>query len=206
VLPVILSDAGIHRGAAVVMPQFDYSFLKSVGTDVIISATAEIRRPDIVSIGSHVAIDTAYITTAADIADYVHIGPYVTIIGGPKARLVMGRFTNLAAGARVICGSDRFMGDGLIGPASIPDAYKDRMKLAPVVLEDFANVGTNAVLMPGVTLAQGCVIGACSLVTHSTHPWTVYVGVPARAMKGRPSEQMLRYAAEMGYVIAAKQK
>ena len=188
------------------MTGFDYASLKSVGTDVVISPNAEIRRPDMVSIGSHVAIDTAYITTAAGIADYVHVGPYVTVIGGPKARLTMGHFTNLAAGARVICGSDRFMGDGLIGPASIPDAYKDKMKLAPVVLEDFANVGTNAVIMPGVTLAQGSVIGAGSLVTHSTEPWTVYVGVPAWPLKARPREQMLRYAAEMGYVIAAKQK
>jgi acetyltransferase-like isoleucine patch superfamily enzyme len=188
-------------GAAVIMAEFDYSLLKSVGTDVVISAQAEIRRPEMVSIGSHVAIDTAYITTAAEIADYVHIGPYVTVIGGPKARFVMGRFTNLAAGTRVICGSDRFMGDGLIGPASIPDLYKDKMKLAPVVLEDFANVGTNAVVMPGVTLAQGSVVGACSLVTHSTEPWTVYVGVPARPLKARPHEQMLRYAAEMGYTI-----
>ena len=186
------------------MADFDYSSLKSVGTDVVISPNAEIRRPQIVSIGSHVAIDTACITTAAEIADYVHIGPYVTVIGGPKARLGMGHFTNLAAGCRVICGSDRFMGEGLIGPASIPDEFKDKLKLAPVILEDFANVGTNAVIMPGVTLAQGSVIGACSLVTHSTEPWTVYVGVPARPLKARPREQMLRYAAEMGYVIAAK--
>jgi len=186
------------------MADFDYSSLKSVGTDVVISPNAEIRRPQIVSIGSHVAIDTACITTAAEIADYAHIGPYVTVIGGPKARLGMGHFTNLMAGCRVICGSDRLMGEGLIGPASIPDKFKDKMKLAPVILEDFANVATNAVIMPGVTLAQGSVIGACSLVTHSTEPWTVYVGVPARPLKARPREQMLRYAAEMGYVIAAK--
>jgi acetyltransferase-like isoleucine patch superfamily enzyme len=188
------------------MTDFDYSSLKSVGTDVVISPNAEIRRPHLVSIGNHVAIDTACITTAAEIADYVHIGPYVTVIGGPNARLTMGRFTNLAAGTRVICGSDRFIGEGLIGPASIPDEYKDKMKLAPVVIEDFANVGTNVVIMPGVTLGQGSVIGACSLVTHSTEPWTVYVGVPARPLKMRPRERMLRYAAEMAYVIAAKQK
>jgi acetyltransferase-like isoleucine patch superfamily enzyme len=116
----------------------------------------------------------------------------------------MGHFTNFAAGCRVVCGSDRFMGEGLIGPSSIPDRYKDRMKLAPVVLEDFANVGSNAILMPGVTLAQGSVIGAGALVARSTEPWTVYTGVPARPVKARPSETMLRYAAELGYVIAAR--
>jgi acetyltransferase-like isoleucine patch superfamily enzyme len=186
------------------MAEFDYSLLKSVGTDVVISPNAEIRRPQLVSIGNHVAIDTAIITTAAEIGDYVHIGPYVTVIGGPKARLTIGRFVALAAGTRVICGSDRFMGEGLMGPASIPDAYKDKMKLAPVVLEDFAAAGTNAIILPGVTLAQGSVIATGSLLTHSTEPWTVYAGNPARPLKVRPRERMLRYASEMGYVIAAK--
>ena len=175
-----------------------------IGTDVVIGPNVDIRRPHLVSIGSHVSIDTgAYITTAAEIGDYVHIGPYITVIGGAEARLVMGHFTNLAAGARVICGSDRFQGDGLIGPASLPAKYKDTMKLAPVILENFANVGTNAVIMPGVTLAEGSVVGACSLVTKSTEPWTIYTGIPAKPVKARPRDKMIAYAAELGYVTAA---
>ena len=175
-----------------------------IGEDVRFGPNVNIRRPQLVTIGSHVAIDAgAYVTTAADVGDYVHIGPYVTVIGGPDARLFMRNFTNLAAGCRVICGSDRFLGEGLIGPASLPDEFKDRMNLAPVVLEDFANVGTNVVIMPGVTLAQGTVIGACSLVTASTEPWTVYTGIPAKPRKSRPWQTMVRYAEQLGYVTDA---
>ncbi len=187
------------------MPEYQSSAFSKIGIDVHIGPQVDIRRPHLVTIGDHVAIDNgAYITTAAEIEDYVHIGPYVTVIGGERARLIMRNFTNLAAGCRVICGSDRFMGEGLIGPASLPDRYKDRMKLAPVVLENFANVGTNAVIMPGVTLAEGSVIGACSLVTASTEPWTIYTGTPARAIKSRPRETMIRYAAELGYLNGAR--
>lgn len=184
--------------------EVNFRSLARVGDDVRFGMNVDIRRAQLVAIGSHVSIDTgAYITTAADIGDYVHIGPYVTVIGGPDARLVMGNFTNLAAGCRVICGSDRFMGEGLIGPASLPDEFKDRMNLAPVVLEDFANVGSNAVIMPGVTLAQGTVIGACALVTESTEPWTVYTGIPAKPRKSRPWKRMVRYAEQLGYVTDA---
>ena len=184
-------------------PYHTSAFAK-IGTDVRIGPNVDIRRPHLVSIGSHVSIDTgAYITTAAEIGDYVHIGPYVTVIGGAEARLVMGHFTNLAAGTRIICGSDRFQGDGLIGPASLPAKYKDTMKLAPVILENFANVGTNAVIMPDVTLAEGSVVGACSLVTKSTEPWTIYTGIPARPVKPRPRDKMIAYAAELGYVTSA---
>src|SRR6185437_11342973 len=114
------------------MSAYDYSSFKNVGNDVLIGPNADFRRPHLISIGSHVAIDTGtYITTAANIGDYVHIGPYVTVIGGEQALLVMGNFTNLAAGCRVICGSDLFQGAGLIGPATLPKKYKDEMKLAP---------------------------------------------------------------------------
>jgi acetyltransferase-like isoleucine patch superfamily enzyme len=184
--------------------EIDAKTFARMGKDVRFGKNVDIRRPQLVALGSHVAIDSGvYITTAAEIGDYVHIGPYVTVIGGPEARLVMRSFTNLAAGCRVICGSDRFMGEGLIGPASLPDEFKDKMTLAAIVLEDFANVGTNAVIMPGVTLAQGTVIGACSLVTQSTEPWTVYVGIPAKPRKSRPWQTMVRYAEQLGYVIDA---
>jgi galactoside O-acetyltransferase len=54
--------------------------------------------------------------------------------------------------------------------------------------------------MPGVTIAEGSVIGACSLVTKDTEPWTIYMGVPARAVKIRKKEKMLQYAKELGYL------
>ncbi len=181
------------------MPEFNYCALKSVGNDVVISPNAEIRRPHLVSVGNHVAIDTACITTAAEINDYTHIGPYVSVIGGAKGKFVMGNFCNIAAGSRIICVSDRQRGEGLTGPASIPDQYKDSVEAAPVKVGNFVAVGTNVVIMPGVTLAEGTVVGACSLVTKNTEPWTVYVGIPAKPIKVRERDTMLRYAAELGY-------
>ena len=90
------------------------------------------------------------------------------------------------------------MGDGLVGP-TIPEKFKDTVKVAPVVFERYANIGTGVVIMPGVTLAEGAVVGANSLVTVSTDPWTVYVGSPARPVKERPKEKILSYAKELGY-------
>jgi galactoside O-acetyltransferase len=67
------------------------------------------------------------------------------------------------------------------------------------VLELFAGVGTNVVVLPGVTLAEGSVIGACSLVTKSTEPWTVYAGIPAKPLKSRRRDKMIAMARELGY-------
>lgn len=74
-------------------PQYDTSLLKSCGQDVFISELVEIRRPHLVSVGSHVSIDSGvYLTTGAIIGDYTHISPYITIIGGAKSTLVVEDF------------------------------------------------------------------------------------------------------------------
>jgi dTDP-4-amino-4,6-dideoxy-D-glucose acyltransferase len=183
---------------------YDLSKLKSVGEDVFISNNVEIRRPHLVQVGSHNAIDTGfYCTTNLSIGDYIHIGPYVTVIGGAQGLLKMSNFTTIAAGSRIVCGSDLHLGEGLIGP-TIPDQYRDRVLIKPVVFEDFASIATNVVIAAGVTLAQGTVVGANSFVNKDTEPWTIYVGNPAKPIRVRNKEKMIKYANELGYKVEIK--
>jgi dTDP-4-amino-4,6-dideoxy-D-glucose acyltransferase len=178
---------------------YDPALLQKIGEDVFVSQNVEIRRPHLVSLGNHVAIDTGfYITTRAEIGDYVHIAPYVTVIGGADAFFKVGNFSGISAGCRIVCATDAYLGEGLTS-CIIPDQYRDRVINEPVIIDDFAAIGTNVVIMPGVTIGEGCAIGACALVTADTEPWTVYVGIPARPIKIRPKETMLNYARELGY-------
>jgi acetyltransferase-like isoleucine patch superfamily enzyme len=178
--------------------QYDRSLLKSCGDDVFISARVEIRRPHLVAVGSHVAIDPGfYCTTQADIRDYVHIGPYVTVIGGALAVLTLKGFNAIGAGCRIACASDELMGAGLSGFS--PPEYRDKIRYEPVVFERFATITTNVVVLPGVTLGEGSVVGACSLVTKSTEPWTIYAGIPARPRKQRRRDKMIAAARALGY-------
>ena len=177
--------------------EYDYQKLKAAGANVYISKTVDIRRPNMVSIGSHVAIDTGfYLTTKAKIENYVHIGPYVTCIGGAGARLVVKNFVGVAAGARLICLGDEHLGFGLGGPL-VPQEYRDQTVGGEIVLEEFSAIGTNAIVFPGVTIAEGCVVGAGSVVTKDTRPWTIYVGNPARPVRIRESTNMKNYATKL---------
>ncbi len=182
----------------IVSPQYNTSLIKRVGEDVFVSANVEIRRPHLITIGNHVAIDTgAYITTAAEIGDYVHIGPYTTFIGGERGFFKIGNFSGIAAGCRIICASDDYLGSGMIGP-TIPKKYQVIIA-EPVILEDFVTLGVNVIVMPGVKLGEGSVVAAGSIVTKDTEPWYVYAGSPARRIKERPRETILAYAKELGY-------
>lgn len=44
-------------------------------------------------------------------------------------------------------------------------------------------IGTGAVILPGVTVGEGAVVGANSVVTRDVLPYTVVGGVPARKIK-----------------------
>jgi acetyltransferase-like isoleucine patch superfamily enzyme len=169
------------------------------GIDVFLNDFVSITRPELVKIGNHVAIDFGFVcTTGLVIGDYVHISPHVSVIGGKKTSLNIEDFCFISTGSRMICGSELFQGDGLIGPM-IPDEYKDNQILEPITLKRFSGVCANSVVMPGVVISEGSVLGANSFLKESTEPWTIYAGSPARPIKQRKKEKMYSFAKEMGY-------
>ena len=177
--------------------QFPYQALLRCGENVFISNSAEIRRPHHVEIGSNVAIDSGvYITSKAKIGNYVHIGPYVTCVGGEGADLIIGNFATIAAGARLICLGEKHLGGGLVGP-NIPTEFVDERIGGKIILEDYASIGTNAVILPGVTISKGSVVGAGSVISQDTEPWKIYFGNPARIVRDRPKNLMEKYGFEL---------
>ena len=61
-------------------------------------------------------------------------------------------------------------------------------KGAPVVVGDNAFVFSNALIMPGVTIHEGAVVLAGSVVTKDVPAWNVVGGNPARIIKKRTTE------------------
>lgn len=51
-----------------------------------------------------------------------------------------------------------------------------------VVIEDWAYIGSGSHIMPGVTIGEGALVAACSVVTKSVPPHTVVAGNPARVI------------------------
>ncbi|MBL7137192.1 MAG: acyltransferase [Bacteroidales bacterium] len=54
---------------------------------------------------------------------------------------------------------------------------------APIVIEDETWLGSNCVVLPGVTIGKHCVIAAGSIVTKDIPPFSVAAGNPARVLK-----------------------
>jgi carbonic anhydrase/acetyltransferase-like protein (isoleucine patch superfamily) len=47
--------------------------------------------------------------------------------------------------------------------------------------------------MPGITIGDGAVIGASSVVTRAVEPYAIVAGIPARLVKERFSEEIRRF-------------
>ena len=60
-----------------------------------------------------------------------------------------------------------------------------------VVIEKDVWIGANATILKGVVVAEGCVIGAGTVLTKSTEPYGIYAGVPRRRIAERFTEQDL---------------
>jgi dTDP-4-amino-4,6-dideoxy-D-glucose acyltransferase len=165
--------------------------------DIRISKDADVR--DYCITGSHVSIDKwVYCSVRLEIyGNYVHIAPFSSIIGGTLGKCIMGHFTGISAGGRIICASDDFV-NSLLCPI-VPIKYRS-VKGGIITLKDFSLVGTNAVVMPNITMAEGSVLGAGAVLTHDTEPWTVYVGIPARPVKTlRNKKLILDNARKLGW-------
>lgn len=130
---------------------------------------------DFVFIGRH---------RTARIGSYVHIASFSSITGGGD--LEIGDFVGIASGSRIMTGSDSPY--GLFGP-TIPDEFRD-VKRGFVKISDHVFVGVGSIIFPDVTIGEGAVIGAGSIVRHDLDPWGVYMGIPAVKVKERDGERV----------------
>ena len=64
--------------------------------------------------------------------------------------------------------------------------YPDRPRDKRVKIEAWADIGTGAVVLPGVTIGRGSIIGAARSLLKDVPPFAVVAGVPARLLRGRP--------------------
>lgn len=154
-----------------------------IGNDVLIDDWVRIKRPNLVKIGNHVAIDWGFFcSTQLDIGDYVHISPFVSCIGGETTKLITKGFNNIMAGARIICGSDRYDDSGLFG-AMIPKEFKGKQILGTVTFEEFASMATNSIVLPNSILRKGVLLAVNSVLIGDTEEWGIYKGNPAKLVK-----------------------
>ena len=133
---------------------------------------------DGVFIGAQAYIQGRFDGTAK-IGNHVWIGPQAYF----DARdLILGDHVGWGPGAKVLGSSHTGF------PIDRPIIETD-LEILPVRVGAWADIGTGAVLLPGVTIGEGSIIGAGAVVTHDVPPFSIVAGVPARFMRWRDGYQ-----------------
>jgi acetyltransferase-like isoleucine patch superfamily enzyme len=153
---------------------------KRFGNGVQIGRGAIVKHPETIEIGDGVFVgEQSFLQGRCDgtcvIGDYAWLGPH----GYFDARaLEIGEYVGWGPGAKVL-GSEH---TGL--PADVPITRTD-LVIAPVRIGPWADVGVNAVVLPGVTVGKGAIVGAGAVVTKDVPAFAIVAGVPARFMRWR---------------------
>ena len=165
----------------------------AVGRDVLVSRKCSIYGAEKMTLGDNVRIDDFCILSGTvEIGSCVHVSAYTALYGA--AGIKIGNFCNMSLRVSLFSACDSVDGECLISPL-VPKEMTC-IKSAPIVLNDFVAVCTDTTVFPGVVFAEGSVLGACSLLTKSTEPWTIYTGTPAKFYKKR-SDHMKSLAEEL---------
>ncbi|MWV29457.1 acyltransferase [Aurantiacibacter rhizosphaerae] len=158
----------------------------ALGANVKVSDKASIYEPEKITIGDFSRIDDfCVISGRVTLGRNVHIAPFCLVAGGEPG-VVMEDFAGLAYGVQVFSQSDDYSGRSLTNP-TVPAAYKHETKRA-VRIGRHTIIGARAIVMPGVSMAEGTAVGAGALVSKSTQEWSIYAGSPARRVKKRSSD------------------
>ncbi len=112
--------------------------------------------------GDYVRMDTSY-------ADMIYIGDY----------------THITSGCRLLC-HQRDLTGYCVGDNAAELGYRT----GEIHIGKGVMVGMETLIMPGVTIGDGAIIGAGSIVTRDIPAWTIATGRPARVVKQIPERKI----------------
>ena len=112
----------------------------------------------------------------------VFIGSHIYIDAGHADKIYIEDFAHITAGTVLLC-HKRELKDYCVGDnyANLP------YKTGEIHIGRGCSTGTGTLIMPGVSIGEGAIIGAGSLVTTDIPAWTIAVGRPAKVVKHIPS-------------------
>jgi acetyltransferase-like isoleucine patch superfamily enzyme len=161
---------------------FGLADFSSLGEGVVFEAGVLVFHPENIVIGQH-----------------VYIGHHTILKGYHNNKMVIDAGTWIGQQCFLHSAGGLFIGSNVgIGPGVkiITSFHREegrhrpilhsRLEFAPVQIEDDCDIGTGAIILPGVTIGRGVQIGAGAVVSKTLPPYAVAAGTPARILRIRP--------------------
>ena len=157
--------------------------IKKYGFNVKVSRHVALYRPEELEIGNNVRIDDfTIISGKVVLGDYIHIAQSCGLYGG-NSGIYMENYSGISSHVVIYATSNDYSGRFMTNP-TVPEKYTTGIN-CPVYLKKHVIIGCMSVILPGVTVEEGCAVGAMSLVNKNLAAWGIYAGAPVRRLKDR---------------------
>ena len=168
------------------------TMLKHKGKNATIYPLTRIISSENLSLGDETIIaDFCFIYAVGkgiEIGNFCHITEHGIIQAGGLVKL--GDFSSIGPRTTILASSDNYEGEGFHGLKIFGYKYR-KVSYQDVIFGRHVQVGMGSIIMPGVTLGDGCQIGAGSLVTKSMPPWTLCYGSPCKPIREYSNAKIL---------------
>ncbi len=162
---------------------------KTFGKSLMISRFARFYDIQNIQIGNYVRIDDFCILSGnITLGSFIHISAYSALYG--KFGIEMQDYSGISPRCTIFSASDDFSGDFLIGP--MVDSSFTNLITGKVIIKKYSQLGSNCIVFPKVTINEGVLVGAMSLIKYDLEAWNIYKGIPATLYKER-SRKLLDY-------------
>jgi len=165
--------------------------LKHLGKNAKIYPLAKIIEPENLSLGDESIIaDFCFIYAVGkgiDIGNFCNVTEHCIIQAGGHVKI--GDFVGLSPRTTILAAADDYEGNGLTSLTAL-NKYRNT-SFKEVIIGKHAIIGMCSTIMPGVTIGEGCSIGAGSLVTKNMPEWTICYGSPCEPIRLKPKEKQL---------------
>lgn len=123
----------------------------------------------------------------AKVGKGVFIGDRVVFDLSHSDMITLEDGVSIAGGSRLLCHQRDFR-NYFVGS----DYNKLGYTIKPITLKKGCLIGMNSFVLPGVTVGEGAIVGAGSLVAKDIPSWTVATGRPAKVVKQIPEKDVNR--------------
>ncbi|MBK8481203.1 MAG: acyltransferase [Proteobacteria bacterium] len=160
---------------------FDLGSFARLGQGVVFEPGVLVFHPEQIEIGDdvyvgHQTILKGYYRGRLTIGSGTWIGQLCFLHAG--GNLTIGRDVGIGPGVKIVTSSHR------LDSTAVP-ILRAPLDFAPVVIEEGADIGVGAIVLPGVTIGARAQVGAGAVVTRDVAPLAIVAGNPARELRRR---------------------
>lgn len=152
-----------------------------IGGNVVFEAGVLVFHPETIALGSHIYVGhgtilKGYYNNRMEIGDGTWIGQlaFLHSAGG----IFIGMHVGIGPGVKILTSAHDV-------DADVDAILRSPIRFAPVRIGDGADIGTGAILLPGITVGEGAQVGAGAVVTKDVAPRSIVAGNPARYLRDR---------------------